>query len=145
MRGFKNIREPFIALLMLLAVIFISAGNQSKLQPDEWLAPKESSKLVNPYSGNIDATAEGMKIFKRMCAICHGDGGRGDGAAGLALNPPPKDLTSQKVQSQADGELYWKITTGNPPMASYKTILTNEKRWKLVNYIRELGNPNNYE
>jgi len=42
------------------------------------------------------------------------------------------------VQNQSDGAIYWKITNGNPPMASYKETLTEEQRWQLVNYIREL-------
>jgi hypothetical protein len=48
-------------------------------------------------------------------------------------------LTSPKVQEQADGALYWKITKGRAPMASFKTLLTDDQRWHVINYIRTLA------
>jgi mono/diheme cytochrome c family protein len=36
---------------------------------------------------------EGRDLFLRYCASCHGDGGKGDGPAAAALQPPPADLT----------------------------------------------------
>ena len=71
-----------------------------------------------------------------MCAICHGNYGKGDGMAGSSLTPRPTNFTISKVQAQSDGALYWKLTEGRAPMASYKTILKKEQRWQLVNYIR---------
>ena len=35
--------------------------------------------------------------------------------------------------------VFWKITNGKAPMASYDELLSDDQRWKLVNYIRELG------
>jgi hypothetical protein len=40
--------------------------------------------------------------------------------AAVTLKPKPADLTSPGVNNQSDGSFYYKITTGNPPMASYK-------------------------
>ena len=40
--------------------------------------------------------------------------------------------------NQTDGNLFWKITNGKAPMASYEELLTDNQRWKVVNYIREL-------
>jgi len=116
-----------------------SAAPENSLDPTGWTAPPEADKLKNPLAGNPAATAEGKKLFMSTCNVCHGDKGKGDGPAGLALTPRPANLTSVKVQSQSDGAIFWKITNGNPPMASYKEIFTEEQRWQLVNYIRELG------
>lgn len=107
-------------------------------QNREWKAPPEADKLKNPFKGNITATDEGKKIYKQMCAICHGNTGKGDGMAGMSLNPRPSNFTTEKVQSQSDGAIYWKLTEGRPPMAAYKNILKEEQRWQLVNYIRTL-------
>ena len=52
--------------------------------------------------------------------MCHGTSGKGDGPAGVNLDPKPKDHTSPVVQNQSDGALFWKITTGKLPMASYE-------------------------
>lgn len=114
-------------------------GNQNRdQQSGQWIASASANKLKNPFADNAQATIEGKKIFTVQCAICHGDKGIGDGKAGGSLNPKPANLTSEKVKNQSDGALFWKITTGNSPMPSYKLILTEEKRWQLVNYIRKL-------
>lgn len=105
-----------------------------------WVAPVAANQLVNPYKMDNAKTNEGKKLFSTMCIVCHGNKGKGDGIGGTSLNPRPANLTSHKVQAQSDGAIFWKLTNGNPPMASYKTILTEEQRWSLVNYIRRLGN-----
>ena len=79
---------------------------------------------------------KGKKLYNQMCAVCHGAKGKGDGVAGAALNPKPTNFTSASVQAQTDGAIFWKITEGRSPMASYKTILKEEQRWQLVNYLR---------
>ena len=39
----------------------------------------------------------------------------------------------------SDGALFWKITQGRPPMTSFRTLLTDDQRWQVVNYIRTLA------
>ena len=103
-----------------------------------WKAPASADEIKNPYKSNAAETAKGKTLYTQMCVICHGKSGKGDGPAGLALNPRPADHTSAKVQDQSDGALFWKMTNGNPPMAAYKDVLSEEQRWDLVNYIRTL-------
>ena len=58
--------------------------------------------------------------------------------AAAALPPPkPADWTSAKVQSQTDGELFWKMSEGRSAMPPWKS-LPEKDRWELVNYIRTL-------
>ncbi|MFI5221407.1 MAG: c-type cytochrome [Bacteroidia bacterium] len=102
----------------------------------EWKAAPEADKLINPFKGNDAAVAEGKKLYAQVCIICHGEKGKGDGVGGITLTPRPGNFTSSKVQAQSDGALFWKMTEGRPPMASYKPILTDLQRWQLVNYIR---------
>jgi len=123
----------------LIALVFLVNISTLIAQNRNWSAPPEADKIVNPLKGNTDATKKGKKLYVQMCAVCHGDLGKGDGIAGTALDPPPGNFTSQKVQTQTDGSLFWKMTNGNPPMIAYKEFLTEEQRWQLVNYIREFG------
>ncbi len=58
--------------------------------------------------------------------------------AGVALKPRPANLTTSSVQSQTDGALFWKLSTGRTPTASRKEILNENQRWEIVNYIRKL-------
>jgi mono/diheme cytochrome c family protein len=73
-----------------------------------------------------------------MCVLCHGIYGKGNGEAGLSLEKKPANFLALNVINQTDGAIFWKITHGNPPMAPYEGLLSEEQRWKLVNYIREL-------
>ena len=106
---------------------------------DDWLAPKSADTLKNPLVNNYSATAEGKNIFTKKCVICHGSEGKGDGIGGIALNPRPHDLILPLIQKQTDGALFWKITNGKSPMPSYKVILSDEQRWQLVDYVRQLS------
>lgn len=121
-----------------LSAISIWAFAQEKVNTD-WIAPKEADQIENPLKGNVDATKAGKKLYQQQCVVCHGDSGKGDGVAGLALNPKPASFKSEEVQNETDGAIFWKITTGRPPMAAYKDLLTEEQRWQLVNYIRTLS------
>lgn len=123
----------------LLVFAFIFGYSQMMNAQSNWTAPASANNIQNPYKGNKTATAEGKKLFNQLCVVCHGNKGKGDGLAGMNLNPRPANLTSSKVQSQTDGAIYWKITEGKPPMPSYKQALTDQQRWQLVNYIRQLG------
>jgi mono/diheme cytochrome c family protein len=96
-----------------------------------WVAPKSADAIKNPLKGDAIATAEGKKIYNQMCSICHGAKGKGDGIAGTSLSPSPSNFTSDKVQAQTDGAIFWKLTEGKAPMASYKTLLKEEQRWQL--------------
>ncbi len=132
MKYTKLLKLFIVGLALLLTE---AAFAQSK---GPWAAPESANAIKNPFTGNADATKKGKKLYNQLCNICHGDQGKGDGMAGAALTPKPADLTSDKVQSQTDGAIYWKITNGRPPMASYKDVLKEEERWQLVNYIRTL-------
>lgn len=101
-----------------------------------WIAPVEANKLLNPLKGNLASIAEGKKLFTQLCAVCHGDKGKGDGIGGVGLPVKPGNFTLEKTQGQTDGTLFWKLSEGRPPMASYKSILTVTQRWQLINYIR---------
>ena len=126
------------SIFMVVAIVaaFGFSVSRNNLGNNAWVAPPEADKLVNPLKGNTAATEEGKKTFTQFCVMCHGDKGKGDGVAGLALNPRPANYTLPQTQLQSDGVLFWKMTTGRPPMASYKDILTETQRWQLVNYLR---------
>ena len=103
-----------------------------------WTAPPSSNKFVNPLKNITEVFKLGNKLYNQQCLTCHGQDAKGDGPTGVLLNPKPANLISQKVQAQSDGEIYWKISNGNPPMPGFKNSLTKKQRWELVDYIRSL-------
>lgn len=126
------------SFLMILGFALVFNSGFVYSQNTQWIAPPESTNLKNPFSGNVNATKEGKTIYNQMCVLCHGVQGKGNGQAGLTLERKPTNFLSLKVAHQTDGNIFWKITHGKAPMASYEELLTDIQRWKLVNYIREL-------
>ena len=116
-------------------MIFLSSF---ALQNNNWIAPATAASKQNPIASNEKSIKLGKKIYSKMCWTCHGSIGEGDGPASNALTPKPAVLTNAIVQEQTDGALFWKITTGKGTMVSYKTSLSDDQRWSLVNYIRTL-------
>jgi len=103
----------------------------------KWDAPAAEKAKKNPVARTKDSIAVGKQVADQMCVMCHGAGGKGDGAGAAALAKKPADWTSKVVQDETDGSLFWKITTGNAPMPPWQS-LPEKDRWNLVNYIRTL-------
>lgn len=122
-------------MLMVLMTLLALQATRAQTQ---WEAPANADNLNNPLKSDAAAAESGKRTFRMLCVVCHGAKGKGDGMGGAGLTPKPTDLTSTEVQSQSDGALFWKLTNGKPPMASYETALPENKRWELINYIRTL-------
>lgn len=99
----------------------------------------------NPFPPTPDSIAAGQLLFQANCQPCHGPGGRGDGPVGLTLNPRPVDLTLHTVPGiHTDGQLFLWISDGYPgsQMPAFRSALSDEQRWHVVNFIRTLtGRP----
>jgi len=128
-----------ISIVTLMAILFIAlVGFKTSPVQDKWVAPANADKIINPLKDDATAANSGKKLYKVLCSVCHGVKGKGDGMGGAGLTPKPANLTSEAVQSQTDGAIFWKITEGRTPMASYKSSIPEKKRWQLINYIRTL-------
>jgi mono/diheme cytochrome c family protein len=107
-------------------------------------APSEAKNLTNPFPISDEVLLEGERIYqsKGTCFTCHGASGRGDGPAGLELNPRPRNFTTPRFHElRTDGELFWVIRNGSPGtrMFSYSpSVITEDEAWKVIHYLRTL-------
>jgi mono/diheme cytochrome c family protein len=53
--------------------------------------------------------------------------------------PPPSSLLSENVKNMKDGQLYFIISNGKGNMASYRSQVQREDRWKVIKFIRTMG------
>ena len=119
----------FVSVNVIALMSLIYCGKR----PDSANAPSSAPVAMN------DEEKMGKELFvKNACNTCHGIEGKGDGPAGKALNPPPrnyKDLAGYK-QGNTQGDITNTLLTGVPGtgMASYKH-LSEKDRQALASYV----------
>lgn len=130
-------KKVFFGMLVVSAIMLTACGGGGSAEPvvlDP--VPADYAGLTNPQA---DGAAAGAEVFNTNCASCHGPEGHGDGPAGAALDPAPKNLPELAAQV-GDDYLFWRISTGKEgtSMVAWKGILTDEQIWQTVAYIRTL-------
>ena len=97
--------------------------------------------LQNPIPRSAASVERGRLVFETHCAVCHGDGGEGNGPVGTKFIPQPMNLTLDYVQLQPDGQIYYTISHGSIAMPFYRQAIPLQGRWDLVNYIKAVFLP----
>jgi mono/diheme cytochrome c family protein len=105
----------------------------------------KAKEMKNPLKPTPDVLAKGKAIFegKGTCFTCHGNTGKGDGPAGAALDPSPRNFTNPEVvKVRTPGEMFWVVKNGSAGtgMISYNPAMINdEEAWQAITYVRSLG------
>ncbi len=113
-----------IATLFLLPAIHVSS--------QDWAVPEDESAVENPVKYELDNVLSGKDLYMANCKSCHGDPGKNNP---LPLVPLPPDVDSEKMQANSDGALFYKITSGKGAMPQFETVLSEDERWKIINFI----------
>jgi len=133
----------FLTALMFVAATTVVAEERDPLKPrvpPDQIA--EAKKLKNPIANTPENVAKGKALFegKGTCFNCHGKEGKGDGPAGLILNPTPRNFTNCKFhKKRKDGELFWVIkngSTGTGMVPLIPAAINEEEAWTIINYER---------
>jgi mono/diheme cytochrome c family protein len=119
-----NKKLSFIVIVTLFFTIQVFA--------QEWTVPADQKNVVNPQTYNLENVKKGKDLFIKNCKSCHGDPGKNNV---LPLVPPPVDITSEKMHKNTEGEIFYKITNGRGAMPQFKATISDDDRWRLVNYI----------
>ena len=113
----------------------------SKIPDDQRAAARATA---NPTPATPESIDNGKMIFvgKGTCFVCHGFTGLGDGDAGVALDPAPRNFSNTQFHDlRTDGELFWVIKNGSEGtgMISYNpAMITDEETWDVINYVRTI-------
>ncbi len=92
----------------------------------------------------VPSLVRGAELFRAECTSCHGEGGRGDGPAAIAISPAPTNLANAAALTHATPlSFYQRITIGvaGTAMPSYETRFSTADRWALAAYVTSLRQP----
>jgi mono/diheme cytochrome c family protein len=104
-------------------------------------APAAVNAIRPPFSlDSAQLIHSGNTLFLNRCVQCHDAGGYGYGVVGSYLVPHPPDLSSDLVQRNSDGAIFWHISMGQGKMPGFKTWTSPVERWALTAYVRSLKN-----
>ena len=106
-----------------------------------------ANKLVNPYDSSPAILAQGKLLYEINCKHCHGVKGEGDGkvASGVTIDgvekkayPGVANLRGDAIKGVTEGHIFHVITYGIRLMGSHGSQVSEEERWKIAKYVKEL-------
>jgi mono/diheme cytochrome c family protein len=97
-----------------------------------------ASKLVNPIVSSPAVLEEGKVLYERYCKACHGEGGLGDGKVADQYKGVANLVARGRLVT--DGHIYHVITHGKGRMWPHGSQVNPDERWKIVHYVKSLGN-----
>jgi mono/diheme cytochrome c family protein len=127
------------AFVFVLAAgtVFTSLAFQDQKPPAPWPVADAAKNKKNPVPANSESLATGKELWNTHCKSCHGAKGLGDGSKSSQLKTQAGNFSKPEVQSETDGELYYKISEGRGDMPAFKKkIPDEEERWSIVDYMR---------
>ncbi len=94
----------------------------------------------NPYHEDREAVLKSGKAnFDIYCAVCHGKDGKGNGTlVANGVYPPPPSYFKEGYLDMAEGKMFHSVHHGKNLMGSYASQLTQNERWEVITYIKNL-------
>lgn len=124
--------QPSVLITVCVVMLGLAIGMSLHAQENGSVPQK-----LNPYTGNPQAIAEGLDLYKQLnCYGCHGMRGGG------GMGPNLTDETWQ-IGDGSDTNLLAQIRDGKGKMPAYKDVITDDQTWKIISYVRSLykGSP----
>ena len=124
---------------MFAAALMMSLGVGVSAQYAGWTIPDTAKTEKSPVKVAADAAKKGKSTFASNCAKCHGPEGKGDGPD----SDHAADLTDEfRTELNPEGVLYYKVWNGHAQdMPAFKSKLTKDDTWNLVEYLKVLRTP----
>ena len=157
LRLFGWIFPLFIFLILVLGIFFVK--NLNKISYNAQIVGLTDSTLlkkeVEPKQGGVMAAvdlnlvknpspefiAKGRELFAANCRSCHGDDGKGDGPAGIALVKKPRNFHNAEgwTNGRTIDQLFKTLQEGiiKNGMAAYEYIPAAD-RFAMISFIQTL-------
>ena len=135
--NYKQMKKYLLPITFLLATVCFYSFTYFQGKP--WPVPDAAIKKSNPVKADAESLKEGKELWVKHCTSCHGKAGAGDGSKAAQLETEMQDFSTDLVQKQTDGALFFKIQEGRNEMPTFKKKIPEvEDVWSVVNYMRTL-------
>jgi mono/diheme cytochrome c family protein len=104
---------------------------------------EQAASLQNPLPRTQEVFAQGGRLYKNRCEVCHGALANGQGSLTAAYGAKPANLQAKQFLEYEDGKVFWAITNGKNAMPSQAPYLSEKERWAVVHYVRALQRAQN--
>jgi len=145
-------RRYFVpGLLACLALSLISCSVLSRSatpEPRPTLALATLPASVGPqdiadfYPSELASAGRGRVVYQKLCAECHGEDGKGEGARSGQLGIHPSDFTDPVLRDKVPLSWYFRaITDGvvGSAMLGWESQLIEQQRWDVTFYTWSLA------
>ncbi len=103
---------------------------------------RDAPKGPNPVAATDANLVEGVTLYGRYCAACHGTAAGNADRTPIAKGeyPSPPQLGTDGVEDDPEGVTYWKIDHGIrlTGMPSWKPTLTDRQMWTLALFLKHM-------
>ena len=135
--------------VFFIYIVFVNKGvdlGENVVDPNAVKGPVgpafDITTVKEPWVSSPELVTYGKKFFMTNCAMCHGNEGKGDGAAGAALNPKPRNFVEGKW-TQGEGIIaHYKVLQHGIPGSSMAAFghFKPADRWAVLQYIESITN-----
>lgn len=124
----------------------LPAPNTVRRNPKGWLpyrgtndtlSLRLANKLASPYESTPALLEEGKALYAMYCQHCHGAKAGGDGKVADKY-PGVANLKGDAYKNITEGHIFHVITYGKGLMGSHGSQVSEEDRWKIAKYVKNL-------
>jgi mono/diheme cytochrome c family protein len=103
---------------------------------------RDAPRQANPVALTDQNLLQGVHLFARNCAVCHGSASGVASASPIAkgLYQRPPQFATDGVEDDPDGDSYWKIKHGIrlTGMPSFGNVLADQEIWTLALFLKHM-------
>lgn len=98
---------------------------------------RAGEELIDPRPFTEARLQRGQMLYEKMCLICHGKTGQGDGPIAQKYTEPPA-FNGRALRNYKPGQHYHAIVKGYGDMPSHEVQLDDNDRWDVILYLQKL-------
>ena len=103
---------------------------------------RDAPKIPNPVAATEQNLLDGVHLFARNCAVCHGSakGAASPSPIAKGLYQKPPQLATDGVEDDPEGFSFWKIKHGIrlTGMPSFRYTLSDQQIWTLALFLKHM-------